>query len=395
MPLGALIGAYQEDDSGRVQALLPLAGRSLLDYQVRCAAAVGASPIVILVERVPLALNDSIERLREEGLAVVPVADGAEAASRFEPGTLVLLIADGIAPPVSLLADLAELPEPTVVTVADDGEHDMFERIDAEARWSGIALVDSRTLGSTAAMLGDWDLPSTLLRRALQDGANRVALDDPAGEPLHAGAGGDLAGFERRLLVASRGGRDDWASQLVLPIVEEFATEKLMESRVRPDWLVWAAVLLTLIAALAILRGWPGVGAGLLVAASPLDLIARRLAMLRLSPLPPRMLGQRLLWPASGAALLALGWATSGGELGWGGLVAAVAAAGFAEAARIERGAGSVPGSRWLVSRRNAILALVPFAIADAWAAYVLALALYSAISFFIVQHWHHRILHD
>ena len=38
MAVGALISAYQEDESGGLRALLPLAGRTLLDYQVRCAA---------------------------------------------------------------------------------------------------------------------------------------------------------------------------------------------------------------------------------------------------------------------------------------------------------------------------------------------------------------------
>jgi hypothetical protein len=48
MALGALIGAYQEDDSGGLRALLPLAGRTLLEYQVRCAAAAGAAPVVVV-----------------------------------------------------------------------------------------------------------------------------------------------------------------------------------------------------------------------------------------------------------------------------------------------------------------------------------------------------------
>ena len=66
MAVGALIGAYQEDDSGALRALLPLAGRTLIEYQVRCAAAAGAAPIVVVVERVPQALQDAFERLRLE-----------------------------------------------------------------------------------------------------------------------------------------------------------------------------------------------------------------------------------------------------------------------------------------------------------------------------------------
>ena len=75
MAIGALIGAYQEDDSGVLRALLPLAGRSLVEYQVRCAAAVGAAPVVIIVERVPQALQDAFERLRLDGVAVFPASD--------------------------------------------------------------------------------------------------------------------------------------------------------------------------------------------------------------------------------------------------------------------------------------------------------------------------------
>ena len=62
MAIGALIGAYQEDDSGGLRALLPLAGRTLLEYQVRCAAAAGAAPVVVVVERVPQALQDAYSR---------------------------------------------------------------------------------------------------------------------------------------------------------------------------------------------------------------------------------------------------------------------------------------------------------------------------------------------
>jgi hypothetical protein len=59
MAVGALISAYHEDDSGALRALLPLAGRTLVEYQARCAAAAGAAPLVVVVERVPQALQDA------------------------------------------------------------------------------------------------------------------------------------------------------------------------------------------------------------------------------------------------------------------------------------------------------------------------------------------------
>ena len=392
MALGALIAAYTEDDSGTLRALLPIAGRTLLEYQIRCASAAGAAPIVVIVDKIPIALNDVLARLQNDGIPVITVSDGAEAASRFEAGELILLVADGLAPPPELLATLAEEEEQVIVTVPDDSTHEKFERIDAVSRWAGVAVVEAQTLGATAAMLGDWDLQSTLLRRALQGGARTVPLAPTTGEPLLAESGGDLADLERHLIVASRGSRRDWASRYVLPIVEEFATEKLIETRIRPENLVHGALALSVAAAVAFGLGWLWTGLALLVVTTPMGLIARRLAALRLKPMPSRFLARRLLWPAAGAALLALGWWQGDHGSGWGALFAATTAAALAQAARIEGAKLEIPGEIWLLSRRNAILAAIPFAAFGAWTFYLVALALYAGTSFFVVQHVNHRL---
>jgi hypothetical protein len=390
MAVGALIGAYQEDDSGSLRALLPLTGRTLLEYQVRCAAAAGAAPIVVVVERVPQALQDAFERLRLDGVGIFPVSDVSEAVSRFEAGSMILLIGDGVAPPAELVAAIASEPEAAVATVPDDEVHPMFERIDAESRWAGVALVEAQLLGSTAAILGDWDLQSTLLRRTLQEGARRVPVSEIGGDPLLAETADDLRDFQRKLLVGSRGARPDWVSRFLLPPVEEFATERLMESGVRPTWLMWSAVVLTLGGALCFTRGWLGAGLILLIASTPLDLIASRLASLRLKPLPVRMWSRLALWPAAGVALLALGWWEMRHVSGWGALVTALAAVAFAEAARIERSVMQ-DGEIWLISRRSAIFAAIPFAILGAWTSYLIALLAYATVSFFIIQHVRHQ----
>ncbi len=386
MALGALIGAYQEDDSGGLRALLPLAGRTLIEYQARCVAATGAAPIVVVVERVPQALQDAFERLRLDGIGVVPVSDVHEAVSRFEAGATILMLGDGIAPTAGLITTMSEEAEPAIATVPDDESHAAFERIDSGARWAGVALVDAKTLGSTAAILGDWDLQSTLLRRTLQDGARRWPVGGENGaEPLLVERAEQLDDFQRTLLAGSREPRRDWASRYVLAPVEEFATEQLMETGVRPLWLVWAALTLTFGAAGAFSRGWLVTGLILLVLATPLDIVAGRLATLRLKPLPKRMLSRRLLWPAAGLALLTLGmWESRHG--GWGAIMAAIAAAAFAEAARIEGSAG-MPGEPWLLSRRNAIQLAIPFAPFGAWTTYLIGLFGYAAASFFYLQH--------
>ena len=390
MAVGALIGAYQEDDSGGLRALLPLAGRTLVEYQVRCATAAGAAPVVVVVERVPQALQDAFERLRLDGVGVVPVSDVDEAVSRFEAGSGILLIGDGIVPPVSIVTSLASEPESAVATVPDDERHAPFERIDAETRWAGIAVVDAHLLGSTAAMLGDWDLQSTLLRRAIQEGARRVPLTRDAGEPLLVESSAQLGNFQRDLVRASRGGRDDWASRYILPFVEDFATEQLMETAVRPVWLIWSALVLTVGAAICFTRGWLGAGLILMLFSSPLDLIAGRLATIRLKPFPARMLSRIALWPAAGLALLAIGlWEMRHGT-GWGATVAAASGCAFAEAARLEK-SGMPGGEQWLFSRRNAIFLAIPFSLGGVWTAYLVGVLVYAALTFFIIQRARHQ----
>ena len=389
MTVGALLGAYQEDDSGGLRALLPLAGRTLLEYQVRCVSAAGAAPIVVMVERVPQALQDVFERLRLDGVVVIPVSDVQDAVSRFEAGSMILMIGDGVAPPAELVAALAEEPEPAVATVPDKEPNAAFERIDGESRWAGVALVDTRNLGSTAAILGDWDLQSTLLRKTIQEGALRVPVSE-GGAPLLVDRAEQLADFQRTMVAASRGARTDWASRYILPLVEEVVTERLMETAVRPAWLIWLALLFTLAGAVCFARGLLGAGLAFLILSTPLDIVASRLAALRLRPLPSRMLSRLALWPAAGIALLALAWWEARHVPGWGAIVTAVSTLAFAEAGRIEKALFPADSELWLLSRRNAIFAAIPFAIAGTWTAYLIALLVYAAVSFFIVQHVRH-----
>ena len=41
----------------------------------------------------------------------------------------------------------------------------------------------------------------------------------------------------------------------------------------------------------------------------------------------------------------------------------------------------------WLFSRRNAILAAIPFALVGAWTSYLITIFVYAAASFFALQH--------
>ena len=168
MTLAALIAAYHESDEpgGGLRATLPLTGRTLVERQARLASAAGANPIVLAVERVPEALLAAVDRMRRQGLNIVLARNAEEAAEAVHPGDRLLLVADGLLAGEGHVERMLAAPGRSILTVADAKVDDRYERIDAESRWAGLAMLDGELLKQTAAMLHDWDLQSTLLRRA-------------------------------------------------------------------------------------------------------------------------------------------------------------------------------------------------------------------------------------
>jgi len=169
MALGALISAYQEASggAGELAATLPLAGRTLVEYQARLAQAAGASPIVLLVERMPASLIAAVDRLTGEGVAVQLARSSREAADHFASDDSVLFIAGGLFADAASLERVAAADGPAVLTLADNIGLDAFERLDATHRWGGLALSDGAELAATAAMLGCASASSTAKQPAM------------------------------------------------------------------------------------------------------------------------------------------------------------------------------------------------------------------------------------
>jgi membrane-bound metal-dependent hydrolase YbcI (DUF457 family) len=88
--------------------------------------------------------------------------------------------------------------------------------------------------------------------------------------------------------------------------------------------------------------------------------------------------------------LLALAWWEWRSGHGWGALLAGVVTIAFAEAVRVEKAAFPADADLWLFSRRSAIVAAIPFAIAGSWTPYLICALIYASVSFFITQHARH-----
>ncbi len=393
MTLAALIAAYHEADDGGLRATLQVAGRTLVERQVRLAAAVGAEPVVVVVERVTAALSAAIDGLRAEGVTIVLARSAAEAAEAVHSNDRVLLVGDGLVAPEAVIARLVALDGSAILVVPDLRVDDRYERIDAQSRWAGLALIDGEMLKQTASMLRDWDLQSTLLRRAVQSGARQISVRGEAEDelPLVAEASEDLEELEARIVAGAHVRRTDWVSRYLLGPVEQLATGALMPTGVTPTALGLGATLLMAFSGLAFARHWLGLGLAFMLLATPLDGIAERLGSLRLQG------GRgpswwRVLLPAVSAGLLLILAHALADSRGLGCVALAGTIVAFAVALRIEADGRDVPGKLWLAERKGMTWLMLPFAIADLWGTGLTLLAFYAGASFFWAQrHAHAR----
>jgi hypothetical protein len=394
MALAALIAAVRdaEDGSGLV-GTLPVAGRTLIERQARLAARAGAEHVVLLVERLPAGLTGAIDRLRRDGIAIDVARSAADAADRFHPDERVLIFADGAVAGGGAIGRLVTGGAPALLTMGEGAPPGPFERIDAATRWAGLALVSGDMLRKTVAMLGDWDLHSTLLRRAVGASARRVDVADGAGlaeafpAMLVRSKAGARAATEASFAVDRSG--EGWPSRLIYGPAARLVVGLVLDRNLESRWLRWGGVGAALLAVPAMLKGWLLAGLVLLVAAALLDATGRLLAALRLSPAAP---DDRLALGRAGAmalGLLGFAWHRMDGSATP--LVVGIATIAVMIAMARERWAlrriGGLSAPLWVADADALALLFLPFALVQQTLPGLIALGLYAAASFTVVQH--------
>jgi len=392
--LAALISAVRDaDDGSGLVGTLPVAGRTLIERQARLATLAGAERIVLLIERLPGGLTGAIDRLRRDGIAIDVARSAGDAADRFHPDERVLIFADGATAALGAITRLAAGPAPALLTIGEAGPAGPFERIDAGARWAGLALVPGDMLRKTVAMLGDWDLHSTLLRRAVGASARRIDIADGAGlgEPqaamlVRSRAGARVA-TEAAFSVDREG--EGWPARWIYGPLARLLGGAILERPIESRWLRWAGIGATLVALPMLAKGWLAAALLMLIGGALLDATGRLLAALRLSPasIGDRLAIGRALVMALG--LLVFAWQRMHGDptplvLGVATVAVMLAEARERLALRLFGGEAGAPG--WIADVDALVLLFLPFALAQQTLAGLLALGVYAAASFGAVQ---------
>ena len=320
----SLAGLILTDDDGQSaahvpRALLTIAGQPLIEYQARIARAAGAGHIVVLVDRLPTGLVEAFDRLRADGINIEVARTARDAADSIHPDERVVLMAAGAIVPAAILMRHAASADPVVLSLPASDETPHLERIDAEHRWTGLALIPGSTVRATADMLGDWALAPTLLRTALQHGAHpelsehaRIVRDESEAR-------------EASLALIGTATRQGGSGQrwIVAPLAA-LALPWLIGRKAPYDLLAMLPLGLLGVTALAALLGWPASACaalllGALVAASAWQLAAVGGRSIRLLDWHRKLQPVAFLLAAAST-----GWLAYDAGEGWGPLALAV-----------------------------------------------------------------------
>lgn len=178
MALAALILATTEDEGSAAAQplLLTLGGQSLMERLVWQACRIGCRHIVLCAGPLPAAMMSALDRLRARGVDIKLARSPQEAADYFHPEEKVLVFANALVLPDTELEQLVARDRAAALTLPEPWGRDRFERIDAVDNWAGVVTLGAPMIRETASMLGEWAFAPTLIRRAIQQGVERLPL---------------------------------------------------------------------------------------------------------------------------------------------------------------------------------------------------------------------------
>jgi len=346
MLAGLLFATHDADDRpGQLTATLPFGGTTLVEYQARLVAAVGASQLVVVVGRLTPELIGALGRIAKRGITVDSVRSAEEAAAKLHPLARVLMLADGLVTTQEIVDGVAAQADDALLVVEAAHASPRYERLGGGTAWAGIARIDARRIAEVAALPRDYDLQSTTLRLADQARAAHLVLPSGAvadGHGIERG-GGALAERGRAVLAATVADRRNWFNAAVIAPIARGLVPRLVARGIGTIAVGAGSAALGVGGIFATLFGEPAIGlAAALVAAVGLGL-TRVLASLRdeESLGPAATTGQAVV---AALVAMALGWSLFVGGSAVAPLLALVA---VVAAALVERAATRSRRHRW------------------------------------------------
>ncbi|MDZ4138358.1 MAG: hypothetical protein U1D66_05705 [Erythrobacter sp.] len=173
-----LIAAVTRTANGELRAELPVAGRSVLAWQVALMRDLGVERILCLCEDVRGELLRLQHEVEAGGGAFHALKGFAALPALVRAGDDLIILRDGLVPDPLMARSLVEADPglrrmvaclPSDHPLATSHPHD-FERVDAVHHWAGLLVMRGAPVQQLADFPADADAVSVLLRLALQAG---------------------------------------------------------------------------------------------------------------------------------------------------------------------------------------------------------------------------------
>ena len=174
----ALLSAIGKDEGGaRVHpAFASFAGAMIIEHQLELALRMGCEQVACLVDAVEREIVELQHRAEKAGAKFRALRHSSPLNDMISEGDELLVIAPGLLPD-SVAAEKG-LEDANILTLPAELAVPLgYERIDLEMAWSGILLAPGRMVTALSDLPEDVDVPSSLLRIALQSGGKTSMLD--------------------------------------------------------------------------------------------------------------------------------------------------------------------------------------------------------------------------
>jgi hypothetical protein len=154
---------------GREAPPISINSLDFVEFQINQLAKNGIKKFFLEVEELPGSLVAVADRAANIGVSVKFVRSPAELRGELEPGQLLFVLADNVFVDQELLTEIVSQKDTFILTVDGRDDNAVFERIDLNSFWTGIAMLSAVSVEAIAALPEEWSISSSLLRRALQD----------------------------------------------------------------------------------------------------------------------------------------------------------------------------------------------------------------------------------
>ncbi len=204
------IGDVTPADGELALPLAPLFGQPMVHHMVKALQRVGITQFFLGVDSVPGALLTYRDAVAKEGLDLRFIREPSAMAALMDGGTRALILRADTIWDTELVDRALRHNGPIVATVEERAENQMFERIDLNNRWAGMAILDRKTLEALTHLPEGWDMASALLRQALQDGVKPWPVKQNAiqdGHLCRLQNHNDLIAMQSVLMTSAEGGQ--------------------------------------------------------------------------------------------------------------------------------------------------------------------------------------------